>query len=288
MTRRTKEHELETASRDQLTALFHGKGWTVESIRSDYGEDLFVRVFAAGRATPWIFFVQVKAFSDISKLHVARGKYLSVPVDPDHVGAWASLREPVVLAAWDAVTRLVYWQTVQAAVDVASRRSEFAGRRTPTRKLRVPTENILDDGGADRLALRARAAWERFDREREGAQELLVALREQLGLEVTYDPQYGTLIIPAGKFAAEEGSSPVVYHFGRAARDIREIAARLGVSPQNAFEQLMSVQLASLKRVADGTPVTFRTRSGRVIKEWRSVEDVSEEIFRMYEQSDED
>jgi hypothetical protein len=288
VTRRTKEHELETASRDQLTALFHRKGWTVESIRSDYGEDLLVRVFVAGQATPWIFFVQIKAFSDVAKSRVYGGKYLSVPVDPEHLSAWAVLREPVVLAAWDAVTKLVYWQTIQTAVDVASRRSEFAKSRRPTTRLHVPAENILDDAGADRLALRARAAWERLDREREGAQELLAALREQLGLEVTYDPQYGTLIIPAGKFVPAVGQRPKVHCFGRAARDIHEIATRLGVSPQNAFEQVMTVQLAFLKRVANGKAVSFRTRSGRVVKEWHSVQDVSEEIFRMYEQSDED
>jgi hypothetical protein len=288
MTRRTREHELETASRDQLTALFHSKGWTVESIRGDYGEDLMVRVFVGGHATPWIFFVQIKAFSNIARLRVAEGKYLSVPVDPAHIETWSSLREPVVLAVWDAATKVVYWQTIQTATAVAARRSEFEKRAIVTTRVRVPIQNTLDELSADRLANRARAAWEHVDREREGARMLLKILQDDLGLEVTYDPQYGIIIVPEGKFMPVTSSGSKFHYFGRAARDIKEMAYRLGVSPQKAAEQAMSVHLASLKRVADGKPAIFRTRSGKVLKEWKSVHDVSDEFFHIFEQSDED
>lgn len=288
MTKRTREHELETASRDQLTALFHSKGWTVENITGDYGEDLLVRVFIGGNATPWIFFVQIKAFSTIARLKVSAGKYLSVPVDSAHINAWSSLREPVVLAVWDAATKLVYWQTIQTAMAVASRRSEFEKRPIPATRLRVPTENTLDEVSAERLANRARAAWEQVDRERDGARMLLKILRDDLGLDISYDPEYGTLIVPQGKFVSDTTTGPMFYHFGRAARDLNELAAQLGVSPQKAAEQAMSVHLAALRRVTDGKAVSFRTRSGKVIKEWKSVHDVSEAFFRMFEQSDED
>src|SRR5437764_13417330 len=113
MTQRPRAHLLETLSRDHLTTLFGQRGWTVESIKYDYGEDLLVRVFHNGKATPFIFFVQAKAYSSTQSLLIRRGRYLSVPVDADHLASWRNFREPVVFAVWDRSSNVTYWQTVQ-------------------------------------------------------------------------------------------------------------------------------------------------------------------------------
>lgn len=53
---RTRSHRLEDQPRDRVRTIFSDKGWTVEDVRKDYGEDLIVRTFLKDTPTPYWFF----------------------------------------------------------------------------------------------------------------------------------------------------------------------------------------------------------------------------------------
>ena len=67
MPKRTHSHELEDLSIVRLHQAFKEKGWTVEDLRKDYGEDLFVRLFNNGATTPLSFFVQAKGTDNLTQ-----------------------------------------------------------------------------------------------------------------------------------------------------------------------------------------------------------------------------
>ena len=73
MPRRPRSHHLEDLSRNRVHDAFTAVGWTVEDLRKDYGEDLFVRIFQDGRATLLCFFVQAKATDNLER-HLTKGK----------------------------------------------------------------------------------------------------------------------------------------------------------------------------------------------------------------------
>jgi Domain of unknown function (DUF4365) len=234
-----------------------------------------------------MFFVQAKAYSNTNRLRIRDGRYLSIPVDSDHIRSWSSLREPVLLAVWDSSRDVTYWQTIQTAVSVAERRARFRGTAVPMSRVWVPIQNVLDVSMLERIEKRVAAAWSSIERERNGAKVLTDALRNQLGLEISYDPRYGTISIPAGRFVPDPASGDQMYTFGRAARDIRRIAEELGVSHQEAFERAMLSLYADLKAVVEGSALA-KTPNGQPAHSWRSVDEVNEHFFQMFEQGDED
>lgn len=73
MPQRPRSHEVEDLSRNRLRDAFNGVGWTVEDLRKDYGEDLLVRIFDNGIATPLSFFVQAKGTDVIQNYASATG-----------------------------------------------------------------------------------------------------------------------------------------------------------------------------------------------------------------------
>ena len=53
MPRRPRQHILEDLARAELHRVFEEFGWAVEDLKKDYGEDLLVRIFDKGVATPY-------------------------------------------------------------------------------------------------------------------------------------------------------------------------------------------------------------------------------------------
>jgi Domain of unknown function (DUF4365) len=93
--KRPRSHELETLSRNRLHNIFTQTGWVVEDLDDDYGEDLLVRIFEDGMATPFSFFVQIKATDHINRYLHANGKSLSFPIDVDYLGTQELLTIPI-------------------------------------------------------------------------------------------------------------------------------------------------------------------------------------------------
>ena len=73
MLQRPRSHRIEDLSRNRLRDAFNSVGWVVEDLRKDYGEDLLVRIFEQGVATPVAFFVQAKATDRIEDYTNADG-----------------------------------------------------------------------------------------------------------------------------------------------------------------------------------------------------------------------
>lgn len=103
---------METQSRNRLEKLFIDEGWAVSDVRPDYGEDLNVRIFEDGVASPYYFYVQLKATDDIERLRVASNTVaITVPVTTART--WMELAQPLFLILWDAPSDVWYWCHVQ-------------------------------------------------------------------------------------------------------------------------------------------------------------------------------
>lgn len=286
MPKRTRSHELEDLAFNGLSTIFNRCGWTVERIQKDYGEDLIVKIFVNGKATPLFFFVQSKASDSADEFLICNGRYLSIPLPTDHVTLWAEFWEPVVLTLWDAKKDRFYWETVQKAVEVATHRKRR--RDGKTTKVRIPRRNVLDNAGIQRIVTRTNSSFVRFKREREAAKLLIDALRDQLGLNIEYEPQYGILQIPVGRFIPKPEEDARVLFFGRAACANIIIAKKLGISPQSAYELSMTLMIDALKTIQQGEPAIIKGPNGQIWDIWRHAGDVSKDFYQMLEESDED
>ncbi len=81
MLQRPHSHRIEDLSRNRLRDAFNSVGWVVEDLRKDYGEDLLVRIFEQGVATPLSFFVQAKATDRIEDYTNADGTSVLFPTE---------------------------------------------------------------------------------------------------------------------------------------------------------------------------------------------------------------
>jgi hypothetical protein len=146
--------------------------------------------------------------------------------------------------------------------------------------------NILNRRGIERILTRTETRFSRHERERQGATHLIEVLRESFGLEIEYDPQFGVLQVPDGRFVATPGGSPRMFPFGRFARELGEIARILNVSIEDAFNVTIGRQLGMLQRVLRGEAVVIRSPTGEILTEWHTPADVSADYIRLLEQDD--
>jgi hypothetical protein len=252
VTRRPNSHVLEDRSRDRLATFFHDLGWTVESIKHDYGEDLLVRIFENGSATPLLFFIQAKASRLANRHIVRRGRYISVPVSAEHVRRWLELAEPVFVTFWDAVADVTYWESVHTAVvaDSLGRRSDVSRQS----RVWIPTFNVLERGAVGQIRARTEDRYMRYLRESYAARLLVAALKE-IGVNIVYDPQRGVLQIPEGKFLQQPNVGPRVYPFGPFERDLHLLSQIYGGIP---LEQALLNMIRS-RRVSETPPLEPRS-----------------------------
>jgi hypothetical protein len=195
----------------------------VEDLRKDYGEDLLVRVFEDGVATPLMFFTQCKGTDSVGN-YISRGKRkLLFPVKMRHIEHWDRFWEPVILSVWDSKTDRTYWECIQSYLSSHYGKVALAkANETKADTLRIPVENVLDGHGLARIKSITRIRFERFELERTGAQVLVKLLEEQLNLKIEYNPKAGILITEA------PGESPTFRVFGSALEMLEELRPRFG------------------------------------------------------------
>jgi uncharacterized protein DUF4365 len=143
MPQRPRSHEVEDLSRNRLREAFNGVGWTVEDLRKDYGEDLLVRIFDNGIATPLSFFVQAKG-TDVIQNYVSGTGPIFVPLKRGHVNHWMEFSEPVFVALWDSKADLIYWNCVQTYFSTEEGKTALADT---TDSVRIPVDRPLDATG---------------------------------------------------------------------------------------------------------------------------------------------
>jgi hypothetical protein len=210
------------------------------------------------------------------------GAYVSVPVTPEHVELWNEFWPPVVLTLWDEASDVTYWECIHSAVAIAPQRRQRPGAT----RIWIPITNILDGRGIQRLLARTENRFLRHERERQGAEHLIAVLRDNLGLEIVYDPQFGVLEVPEGLFIPTPGAGPRIYPFGRFAKELAALARALGVSTEEAFNIAVGSQLGMLQRILRGEPVIIRSPTGEILTEWHTPADVRDDYIRLLEEDD--
>ena len=139
MTQRPRSHVLETQSRNRLERLFTDEGWTVHDIKPDYGEDLLVRIFENGVASPYYFYVQVKATDDVERLRAASGT-LEVAIPTATAKTWLELAQPLFLILWNASSDVWHWCHVQTFLQAQEGRYRMSRDEA---SVRLPITNQL-------------------------------------------------------------------------------------------------------------------------------------------------
>jgi hypothetical protein len=239
---RPVSHVISEEGTASIKKSFRSAGWALQEIgrEFDYGEDLLVRIFDNGEATPYTFFVQAKSVSDTRV--VSGGRYLSCRVKSSHLQSWATFWEPVIFAVWDSADDVTYWEVVQSP-ERSAKQSRTGAR------LYVPTDNILDPEGLTRIAARTRLRHQQLQREHQGAEILLGMLENLLGAKIHYDPQ-------AGFLAVQDQSGDVkVTVFGR----LQERLERLEELSGQPLESLAKAMLEDFTNVLE-SPGPFKVR----------------------------
>jgi hypothetical protein len=285
MPKRPRSHELEDLSRNCLHEVFTRRGWTVENLAKDYGEDLLIRIFSKGSTTPLSFFVQAKATDKIDKFLNKTETFLVYPVRHDHLKHWGDFWQPVILTVWDSKSNITYWECIQTFCETTLKRDRI--KHSKSIGIRIPVDNKLNQEGLARIEARTRARFKRFARERDGAEELMRILKDEFGLEVEYDPQFGFLSIPEGRFVPDPSGQAQWFFFGRAAAQIKRLQERMG----KTSDEIVRGSLLALKQVADAFSssgkLVVRDSHGNLKEEWPTWEALHRHLERESELDEE-
>lgn len=230
MPNRPRSHTLEDLSRNRLHAVFEKLGWTVEDIAKDYGEDLLVRIFERGRATPLKFFVQAKATDNIFRFLAGKTGMLRVPVKREHALHWKKFNDPVILTLWDSHSDVIYWICIQTAFDKLPRQLFSASSKRKAFPVSIPLDNVLDKNGLRRIHKISRAYHQRASRERKGSEILRATVEDKLGVKIEYSSGSGTILIQ------KHGEALEVHLFGKTLAALKEIARKRKISLRAAFK----------------------------------------------------
>jgi Domain of unknown function (DUF4365) len=174
MTNRTQSHILEARSRDRVRTAFHDLGFVVDDLHQDYGEDMLVRIFKDGFATPYSFFVQVKATEKLKNADVVRLRTL-------HIRHWKRLIQPVFVIVWNATTESATWEAISHAIEDSS--IDLIQQKTLS--VHIPQGNRFDEDGIRRMANIARTRFDMARRERDGSALLRELLEKHTKLKVS-------------------------------------------------------------------------------------------------------
>jgi len=251
MTNRTRSHVLEDISRGRLRkALVDDRGWVIEDLHKDYGEDLFVRIFKDGRATPLAFFVQAKASDNVV---FDKRKRSSVRVKTALLRNWSMFWEPVFVTLYDAKRDITYWEEVHYYLQTPEGRERLrsAGK---TISIPIPIINQMDEEGIGRMIVLTKQRFRRHANEELGARVLLDLLKDA-GIEIIdYTPEFECV-------SKRETNGDVTFiYFGQFA----ELMDARGISG----EQIKQTALETAREMEE--TVTFR--GNRVCITWPSGE----------------
>ena len=231
MPTRPRAHIAEDLSRNCLHAIFEEAGWVVEDIVKDYGEDLLVRIFTRGKATPFKFFVQVKATDNISRFITGDGHIIRFPVKKKHISQWKEFNEPVILAIWDSRSKSIYWTYVQREIEKLPNLLRATSTNNASVLLSISRDNILDRASLKRIRAIARTRHSRVTHEREGAERLKSILEQKLGAKIERDSRFEVIILQKPSGSGE------VFLFGRTALLVQKLSQKLKTSPRQALRR---------------------------------------------------
>lgn len=283
MTRRTTAHANEDIARSLLRQAFATAGWAINDLHSDYGEDLLVRIFKNGKATPFAFYVQSKSVANVSKRLAKDGRSISQKVTALHLRSWATMREPVILAVTDVKTKQTYWECVQTNLKCQdSVNEETVQNKSVT--IAIPKENTLDESGLQTIEGIAQSLYHIANRERVALWALAQSLHSQYGLTIQCDLHTGLLVMPRGSFREATGDNPIIIAFGPRGKYLKKLLEKeqtdigkfveKGVAYRKAFE-------AVLRKV--GCIPLLDPKTGKVLRKVTSIDEYDQAIGELTE-----
>jgi len=284
MPQRPREHIIEDLARMQLHQTFAKVGWASENLDKDYGEDILVRIFEAGKATPWSFFVQSKGTDNLERYMSKDQKNIFFPIKSKHIEHWSRFWEPVVLAIYDARTETTYWEVIQTYLEAVKDSKHKKTRKSIS--VHVPTDNLLDVEGLQRIRNRTKNRFQRFEAQKEGAEILIDELSEKWGVDIEYDPEFGILMLPKGEFHPEPTGGHTVIAFGKFASQLERIQEKHGIDPESAFGNSIELMLQVVKAFKNGARLQIQDKEGVVVEQWKNIEDLLRHVDRQMEIDD--
>lgn len=215
-----------------LQNVFLQKGWTVESLTQDYGEDLLVRIFDHGVATSRWFFVQSKATDNISKYEMKSGD-VSFPFETSHIYQWIKFRHPVIVVVYDTSNEVAYWEDVQESLQD---RNTLEGK---SKSIRIPRGQCLRSGELASLENHMKAKYEILEEVDETANLLTKSLLEKYGLDVDADAKTGIYWLPDGQFIPDQNGGGELIVFGRMRRLLDKATEESGKNHEDTLNQII-------------------------------------------------
>ncbi|HEY9465843.1 MAG TPA: DUF4365 domain-containing protein [Vicinamibacterales bacterium] len=189
----------------RLRDAFTARGWSVDELSKDYGEDLVVRIFDNGMATPYTFYVQAKSTDRLDRHRARSHQSVRYRLDASHVAHWRGFWDPVLFTIWDRSGDVTYWEVIQTAEKI-----------TVGGTIYVPMDNVLDAEGLDRIRYRTIRRHNRLRVQQIATMHLLQILSDEHGIRVDFEAE--------GVIAIETADSDMValHLFGDAIRGLPE------------------------------------------------------------------
>jgi hypothetical protein len=247
MPQRPRSHQLESLATTHLESMFREKGWIVERLREDYGEDLFVRIFQRGRATNFSFFVQSKATDSARVVRNFGEKCISVRITSDHARHWLGMGQPVLLTIYDSINRVTYWETVQTYLESDAGPILSASKRTVT--VHIPMTNVLDPRGLNRIQTRTEKRFWRLEAQKTGVTALLRNISDVWGVKINYDAEKGVMVLPDGRFNPSGTGGAYIFLFGDCGSDLIATCNRHGLDPEKFAQNALKSGLKLLNQI---------------------------------------
>ena len=143
-TMRPASHQIGDVGRNAVERVFLEAGWVVNSIASDYGEDLAVQPTAAGLVEKYRIYVQVKTVSSASRRRVRLAS--------ENVFLWQFLPTPFILVCWHEPRQ----QPLYLWINEERRPEKFASSETREVSFALKDMRLLDSKQMQFLSSEAR------------------------------------------------------------------------------------------------------------------------------------
>ena len=102
-------------------------------------------------------------------------------------------------------------------------------------------------------------------------------------MKIEYDPEFGVLILPKGKFELDPSKDRSLTAFGRFAAHLRHIEDEYGFSPQTTFSQSLELFEKVVLAFEDGATLAVQDKDGKIIQEWKTLDKYLRYIHRKEE-----
>ncbi|MFF0613262.1 DUF4365 domain-containing protein [Nocardia tengchongensis] len=271
--KRPKSHINSDISVARLNGIFLSVGWTIEEVSKDYGEDLLVRIFDDGQATPYYFYVQVKHVENGERLRTRDGRHIAYDkFERENLQLWREFSEPVVLVLWDVKEDIFYWDIVQSLDKPPSE------KKTKTVRVHIPVDNTLDAFGILRIRSRTVRRYEELGMLRQGTEVLIERVEELFDVKITYNQTGETIWIQL-----PNGELDVVY-FGRMAKVMDRLLDSTDADPNEMHTKLFMLFMRTIEHLTNGHALSVVGEDGGKV-EVRSVDEFVRQVRRGLEVS---